>query len=67
MQEKFSLFLVHLLFNSDPGDLELIMMHKGFLVGEVDKLLQYPEYSQVLLMEVSEEKDLPPKKKESTG
>ena len=39
------------------------MMHKGFLVGEIDKLLQYPEYSQVLLMEVPEEKDLPPKKR----
>ena len=39
------------------------MMHKGFLVGEIDKLLQYPEYSQVQLMEVPEEKDLPPKKR----
>ena len=39
------------------------MMHKAYLEGEIDKLLQYPEYGQVLLMEPPEEKGLPPKKR----
>ena len=39
------------------------MMHKAYLEGEIDKLLLYPEYAQVLLMETPEEKDLPPKKR----
>ena len=39
------------------------MMHKAHLEGEIDKLLQYPEYGQVLLMEPPEEKGLPPKKR----
>ena len=43
------------------------MMHKGFLVGEIDKLLQYPKYSQVLLNGGAEEKRSPSKKEESTG
>ena len=50
VQAKFSMSLVHLLFNSDPGDLELIMMHKAYLEEEINKLLQYPEYGQVLFL-----------------
>ena len=60
-----SLFLVLLfVFLSDPGDLELVMMHRGYVEAEIDKLMQNPAYTEILLMEVQEEagdKDLPPK------
>ena len=39
-----SLFLVLLfVFLSDPGDLELVMMHRGYLEAEIDKLMQNPD------------------------
>ena len=62
-----SLFLVLLfVFLSDPGDLELVMMHRGYVEAKIDKLMQNPAYTEILLMEVQEEagdKDLPPKKR----
>ena len=29
----------------DPGDLELLMMSKGYIVAQIDQLMQFPEYS----------------------
>ena len=42
------------------------MMHRGYVEAEIDKLMQNPAYTEILLMEVQEEagdKDLPPKKR----
>ena len=47
----------------DPGDLELLMMSKGYIVAQIDQLMQFPEYSQVLQMDPPEAQDLPPKKR----
>ena len=60
----FSILLF--VFLLDPGDLELVMMHREYLEAEIDKLMQNPAYAEVLLMEVPDEagdKDLPPKKR----
>ena len=51
VSKVFTLLTSSFCFSPDPGDLELVMMHKAYLEGEIDKLLQYPEYGQVLLME----------------
>ena len=42
------------------------MMHRGYVEAEIDKLMQNPAYTEILLMEAQEEagdKDLPPKKR----
>ena len=41
------------------------MMHKAFLAAELDKLLQYPQYSKVLHLDTTppEPVQQPPKKK----
>ena len=36
-----------------PGPLPLVMMFKAYLTAELDKLLQFPEYSEVLLLDTS--------------
>ena len=35
----FTLLTSSLCFSLDPGDLELVMMHKAYLEGEINKLL----------------------------
>ena len=59
--------LVLLLFNLflyvlDPGDLELLIMSKSYIVAQIDQLIWFPEYTQVLLMDPPDVQDLPPKK-----
>ena len=55
----FDLFLYVL----DPGDLELLIMSKGYIVAQIDQLIQFPEYTQVLQMDPPDVQDLPPKKR----
>ena len=38
---------------ADPGPLPLVMMFRAYLTAELDKLLQFPEYSEVLLLDTS--------------
>ena len=61
---KFSPFLLHLLSFSRSGRSRIDNDAQGvFWRGEINKLLQYPDYGQVLLIEPPEEKGLPPKKR----
>ena len=55
----FDLFLYVL----DPGDLELLIMSKGYIMAQIDQLIRFPEYTQVLQMDPPDVQDLPPKKR----
>ena len=58
------LLLVKLfLYILDPGDLELLMMSKGYILSQIDQLIWFSEYSQVLQKDPPEVQDLPPKKR----
>ena len=58
------LFLANLfLYVLDPGDLELLMMSKGYILAQIGQLLWFPKYSQVLQMDPPDVQDLPPKKR----
>ena len=58
------LLLVNLfLYVLDLGDLELLMMSKGYILAQIDQLIWFPEYSQVLQMDPPDVQDLPPKKR----
>ena len=47
----------------DLGDLELLMMSKGYILAQIDQLIRFPKYSQVLQMDPPDVQDLPPKKR----
>ena len=51
------------LFHVDPGILPLLMMSKGYITAEIDKLAQYPEYAEVIRMDPPEAAAAPPKKR----
>ena len=38
-------------------------MSKGYIVAQIDQLIRFPEYTQVLLMDPPDVQDLPPKKR----
>ena len=38
-------------------------MSKGYIVAQIDQLIQFPEYTQVLQMDPPDVQDLPPKKR----
>ena len=54
----FDLFLYVL----DPGDLELLIMSKGYIMAQIDQLIRFPEYTQVLQMDPPDVQDLPPRR-----
>ena len=55
------LLLVKLfLYILDPGDLELLMMSKSYILAQIDQLIRFPKYSQVLQMDPPDVQDLPP-------
>ena len=49
------------LYILDLGDLQLLMMIKGYILAQIDQLIWFPEYSQVLQMDPPEYKTCLPK------
>ena len=54
---------IGLFLHVDPGILPLLMMRKGYITAEIDKLAQYPEYTEVIRMDPPEAAAAPPKKR----
>ena len=40
-----------------------MMMSKGYILAQIDQLIWFPEYSEVLQMDPPDVQDLPPKKR----
>ena len=60
---RFSLFIYLCLFwFVDVESLDLLFMTKGYVVGMIDELSQYPEYT-TLLMQTADEEQKPPAKR----
>ena len=44
---------IFLLIFSDSGPLPLLMMHKKWLLTQIEKLRGFPEYNEILLIDTS--------------